>query len=525
MKKIISHMAALAAVACLWGCAKLEEKLLYVQPIGKNTTAAFLSTMDGIQMASEGMHRQVLEFYHDSFIKYAEVPADLLNVNSLYLDEGDRLLYNYQLESDHVSTYPRNVWVGGWDIVTAANNLINYADKAKATYTTAANQALLDKIVAQAYFCRALAHFDLCRAYGQPYSYKPDHSQLGVPVVTRALTLSDHPYRETVGKVYEQVVSDLNSALERFEASAQANPSAASSNVQKDAISDPYHVSYIACEALLARVCLYMEDWQQAAKHAKSVMDKVSLSPRSEYVDMFRSSQENKGRESIFRLNCYGVTFALAKDFDPTGTNGFFPDASLQEYYEADDIRRELLTYTAAAGDPEAYQGKSWPAVCKYLYYKSISETERRVCDLFVLRVSEMYLIHAEALAHGEGSLSDAADDIAALQARARGIEKDAVKLDYGSAEDLLGIIAKERVRELCFEGHRFFDLGRRGESVIRSSTSNAENTDEFSALRLDYPNYRFVLPIDRMELQSNLEMKPNPGYVSYDGTYIDGEE
>ena len=150
MKKIISHMAALAAVACLWGCAKLEEKLLYVQPIGKNTTAAFLSTMDGIQMASEGMHRQVLEFYHDSFIKYAEVPADLLNVNSLYLDEGDRLLYNYQLESDHVSTYPRNVWVGGWDIVTAANNLINYADKAKATYTTAANQALLDKIVAQA---------------------------------------------------------------------------------------------------------------------------------------------------------------------------------------------------------------------------------------------------------------------------------------------------------------------------------------------------------------------------------------
>jgi hypothetical protein len=60
---------------------------------------------------------------------------------------------------------------------------------------------------------------------------------------------------------------------------------------------------------------------------------------------------------------------------------------------------------------------------------------------------------------------------------------------------------------------------------VIRSSTSNAENTDEFSALRLDYPNYRFVLPIDRMELQSNLEMKPNPGYVSYDGTYIDGEE
>ena len=37
--------------------------------------------------------------------------------------------------------------------------------------------------------------------------------------------------------------------------------------------------------------------------------------------------------------------------------------------------------------------------------------------------------------------------------------------------------------------------------------------------MRIKYPNDRFVLPIDRMELQSNPAMKQNPGYQEYSTT------
>ena len=53
----------------------------------------------------------------------------------------------------------------------------------------------------------------------------------------------------------------------------------------------------------------------------------------------------------------------------------------------------------------------------------------------------------------------------------------------------------------------RFFDLARRGVSVIRDSRSTAQVKE------LSYPNDRFVLPIPLRELQTNENMIPNPGF------------
>ena len=517
-----SIFCCLLAASALLSCKALEEKLLYVPPIGKNTTAAFLSTVDGLTAAGEGMHRQVLEMYHDCFIRYAEIPADLLNDNTINLDEGDELLFNYKLESDHVATYPRNVWVAGWDIVTAANNIIVYADKLLPSTVSPKDRATLLKLCGQAYFCRALAHFDLCRAYAMPYNYTADHTHIGIPVVDRPLTLSDHPARAGVDQVYGLITGDLQKAMAQFDAALEADPTAP---VQKDAVTDPYHIGYIAAQALLARVYLYMENWPEAYRLAGEVLGKTELTPREDYVNMFRDSQACPGRESIFRLNCYSVTFSLSKDFDPTRTYAFYPDETLEDRFPAGDVRADLLTYTGGVGDADADVGQSWPAVCKLVYYKKIDDPSRLCTDPFVLRASEMYLIHAEAAAHGAGTLAEAEADILALKGRAQGVDPSTLKLTYAGADGLLSLVAEERVLELCFEGHRFFDLARRGVSVVRSAKTHAENTDEHSALRLTWPNYRFILPIDRMEMQSNGEMRQNKGYVSYDGTYIDEEE
>ena len=60
----------------------------------------------------------------------------------------------------------------------------------------------------------------------------------------------------------------------------------------------------------------------------------------------------------------------------------------------------------------------------------------------------------------------------------------------------------KERVKELCYEGHRLFDITRRKEDLLRTNNSSVKE--------VKYPNYRFVLPIDQYEMQSNENMIQN---------------
>lgn len=112
-----------------------------------------------------------------------------------------------------------------------------------------------------------------------------------------------------------------------------------------------------------------------------------------------------------------------------------------------------------------------------------------------------MYLINAEAN-YELGNTSVAADDIKALEARALGIDASEVVIDATSLEQ---VIQNERMKELCFEGHRLFDITRRHENLIRSRNSTS------SVLSLKYPDYRFVLPIPYLELESNPEMEQNP--------------
>ena len=119
-----------------------------------------------------------------------------------------------------------------------------------------------------------------------------------------------------------------------------------------------------------------------------------------------------------------------------------------------------------------------------------------------------MYLIHAEALCKGASAdLSAAAEDVKAIRARALGTTPDKIALNWMSASDLDSIIQEERTKELCFEGHRFFDIKRRMENITRpqSTTSTAKS--------LTWPDIHYALPICQLELQANDYMVQNEGY------------
>ena len=115
-----------------------------------------------------------------------------------------------------------------------------------------------------------------------------------------------------------------------------------------------------------------------------------------------------------------------------------------------------------------------------------------------------MYLNRAEARCK-KGNLEGAASDLKTLIARATGLSESSVNLTYSNSEELMQLIVKERVKELCFEGQNFFDITRRKSDLHRELSTN-------SVVRyMAYPSDYFVLPIPQIEMDSNIGIQPNP--------------
>jgi hypothetical protein len=63
--------------------------------------------------------------------------------------------------------------------------------------------------------------------------------------------------------------------------------------------------------------------------------------------------------------------------------------------------------------------------------------------------------------------------------------------------------VQKERRLELCFEGHRFFDLKRQGKDI----------TKEAPSVTLPYTDFKVVAGIPQTEMDVNKNLVNNPGY------------
>ncbi|MBO4557300.1 MAG: RagB/SusD family nutrient uptake outer membrane protein [Bacteroidales bacterium] len=483
MKRLFAIIFTALSLTCC-------TSFLNVENLGKSTIDGFFADIDGLRAAGLGLHRLIGEMYDDDYIRIGELAGDNVYLYRVNAGQAMQLVYDFESTPADNSGYPYYFWKDAYEVCTNANNIIFYGAKLLDEYPEYADE--INRHFGYAYFARALSHFNLCNVYAMPYDYTPDASHPGVVAIDYVPGFDTELPRNTVARCYELITGDLGKAIECF---------------GSDAGSTPTYISALACKALLARVYLYMKDYDKAASYAREVMDVVPLTPRSGYVNFFRKAQDNPG-EGIFRLNAYDAGTGMKRMCNPLSAQECGPDATFMETFGSDDIRKDLFTFVAEKEDGEEYEGKVYTAICKHLPFKNgVSSEENRRCDFPVLRVSEMYLIHAEALCLGGGSLTDAAADIKALQARATGKSQSEINLSYSGAAELDRIIQTERAKELCFEGHRFFDLKRRGEDISRPATTS-------STLRtLKYPDYRYCFPIAQMEMQTNDSMTQNRGY------------
>jgi hypothetical protein len=307
--------------------------------------------------------------------------------------------------------------------------------------------AFKSQLVGEAKFIRALIHFNLMQLFGAiPYAVETDLAKLRVID------------RTSVETVYTNIITDLNECITLLDGVDHGNNNRANEWVAK---------------ALLARVLLVSGDETGAGNLANDVIQNGPYDLEASYASVFAGGST----EAIFEI------FSSPQDqnqcafwFRTNGRYEYGPSPQMQAAFEPGDDRAAMIE---PVGDGRFEVAK---------YTDVATGTDRTI----VLRLAEMYLIRAEA---NIGSVA-ADDDVNVIRNRA-------------GLGDIAGVtlndILQERFVELCFEGHRWNDLNRTGQTDAVMSVINPTSWQATDKL----------MPIPQREIQQNptLVGKQNPGY------------
>lgn len=342
----------------------------------------------------------------------------------------------------------RGVWSAPYTSIFIANTVIERAANA-----TDATQEQIDQIVAEAKFIKALGHLNLVQLWGAiPYADVSDVN------VTATLP------RESTSVVYGNIITLLTEA-------AAALPDRSVNGVNR--------ATQAAAQALLARAYLWSGDLSNAGTMANLVISSSDYGLDPNYANIF--DQTSSTPEVIFSI------FASVQDGNnlgffaqPVGAGGrydYSPNPTLLAAMDPADTRAALIVPNPDAGGilvtdkyTDATNGTDQPAV---------------------LRLAEMYLIRAEANS-----------DVADLNVIAeRATSNASFYASYSQANML-----QERMFELAFEGHRWFDIIRTGQADAIMSAVKP----------LSWTSTDVLLPIPQRELDQNPTLTSadqNPGY------------
>ena len=338
--------------------------------------------------------------------------------------------------------------------------------------STGMSEAGKNQYLGEARFLRALNYFYLVNAWGD------------VPLTTSTnYENNNRLFRTAKADIYELIKSDL--------LFAQANLSAAYQGTLR------IRANSYAATALLAKVYLYLEDWDNAAQQATIVLNNTTdYALETDLTKTFLIAS----KEALLRIeqpgnNAYTWDGYVFVPSTATTVPSYTITDTLVKTFETGDKRKTNWVRTATIttnGVATAYYSP--------YKYRAMSGTGTPVESHMVLRLAEVFLIRAEARAQLK-QLSDAITDLDKIRARA-GLPLVATTNPGISQTDLLAAIAHERWVELFAEnGDRWMDLKRTNKANI--TLQNKPNWQSDAGL----------FPIPQLDIQYNKNLKQNDGY------------
>lgn len=409
------------------------------------------------------------------------------------------------------------IWLPGFEIIKDANNFIYYAEQLEQT-------ANVKDMIAQAKACKAYAYLELTKTFCYPPAIVKLDSKydLGLPLMkTRDDNIEaivNPPKRATAVETMDYIKQLFTEALADLDASRK----------------DVGYWTVYGVKGMLARVCLYREEWAEALSYAEAAAQGGSCIPYADYVDKVNLAKQSESLfEMQFDVNDHNSDrmpgYVLNQTMGANGRwssteskgygNGGVSDSFIELLNEnPKDVRIGLLHEDKSSRCPADVP----LAECKHgvngyssrYYYKFIGGLEGSpfVHNIPAVRVPEMYLIAAEAN-------SELGMDAEALNWLNKVYEaRTTDKLSGLAGANLKTAIFNERRRELIMEGFAIWDWLRKGRAFKRDNSHityvsidpvNGRNEPDF---------HKVVSPIPVTEMDANPNMRDqqNYGYEAY---------
>jgi hypothetical protein len=321
--------------------------------------------------------------------------------------------------------------------------------------------SLRNQVKGECLFLRAFSYFQLVNFYG------------GVPLIK----VTDPNVTATIGNssaaiVYQSIIADLTTA-------ATLVPNTY-------AVADRTRANLQTVNALLAKACLYTQNWANAETAATAVIGSGLYTLPSDLNTVFVST----GTETIWQWwNQQGYSIGINYVPFTTSFITYAARPGLVNAFDATDRRKNAWLQAGTGTAASTYYPYKW---------KLRTTTTGKIEYMIQLRLGEIYLIRAEARAQ-QNNLTGGLADLYMTRNRAGLMQP----LSITTSAQLLDAVAQERRKELMFEaGNRWFDLNRTGQMV-----------SVISAIKPNIDTHLSLLPFTRTTLLNNANLKQNPGY------------
>ena len=529
MKNINKILATVLMSVALVGCNELDTdyeggyatadqkgNTLEAKPELALAGVTGISANSSVYMAVTGNHDDF--GYPGLMLLFDHLTQDMPSRNV-----GYNWFNSYQAYADFNKTgdAPALIWYNMYKQINSANTVLQ-------SIPADTDNPELMMYRAQALGFRAFDYWVLAQSFGR--TYYGNQNKPCVPVITeenQTQAASEGCARNTVQEVYDQIIADLNVAIE----------SCSASGISVEKLLDVKGRRMLNLDALYglrARVYLTMHEYAKAAEDARKAIEVSSCTPLTiaevskpgfngfDHAWMWGVAIAETDRvvtSGIVNFPSHMCSFAygyvtvgawrtLAKDvFAVIPASDVRKGWWLDENYTSPNVTDAQLEYlySFGAGSIKDTKAGLLPFTnVKFDSYQSVLGTNTNASDIPLMRIEEMYYILAEGLAMS-GNTGEALNVLTNFEKTYR---NPSFSTNAATAEEIQNVIWNKRRIEFWGEGLSWFDVKRLNKGIDRTK---AGYPDAFIyKLEPDNDQLAWIFPIPESEITANKLISEN---------------
>ncbi|SDD38580.1 SusD family protein [Mucilaginibacter pineti] len=474
-QKNIKYLVIVFVSCFLWSCKKELNVFPTTSEVDGNVIVdakSAFTVLNGVyyRFANAGADNNTIPS-----VRWCDVSESLPSemANTLVIPGGGDNFNEFTFDSKSYGV--DGIWNYGYALVNAANGFLK--NVAPITTIPAATKK---QMIAEAKFLRAYGNEYLLLFYGE---YHDVNSKFGIILRDEFITTDNiNVARSTVAATYTSILSDLDAAI----------PDLPAQNTKT------FYANITAAKILKARVLInrgIAGDYAQVATLTDDVINAKTFELEPSVKDLFLSN---------------GLTSKeVVMNVQPFATENYkFQNYQYYQQYVLTDSLKSMLT-----GDPRAewmykdYTSRYYGVIPEFTKYysgdvKNIQQTPLSE-NCYAFRITEAYLLEAEALALLNGDLTKAKTLLTTIMNRA-GITDVSAVINAKTGEELQLLVVKEEMKNFIGEnGGDWFALRRLPFATVKKIQPAITAATQL------------ILPIPNIERVTNGKVDQNPGYAN----------